>query len=239
MKNVILLSARRSFEFRVDDLRLTALSLPVAQAEIQRAFNFQTALIGTPPETFGVVPVTLPPGLVFQIGFWASDDSQLVPIRFINIEQSRIVIDVAGKSSHIDRIFDQLHTIADQLPVPDLEPIIGEPYRVIDYSEFTVQLPFYLTAILDPRVAQLIAGAVSMEGGQKRLALVPHLQVQAYPATDEYVGTGGAPGTALQLAVRAGTQPEDQVYFSGAPLDSEAHMAYLSQLAEALGYRPS
>ena len=36
------------------------------------------------------------------------------------------------------------------------------------------------------------------------------------------------------FTLRSGTRPDEHIYFSGAPLDSEAHLAYLTELATAL-----
>lgn len=56
-----------------------------------------------------------------------------------------------------------------------------------------------------------------------------------HPEGQEYPGLGSvADGQLLQYALRAGTRPEDGVYFSGAPLDSETHREYLAQLEGAL-----
>src|SRR5260221_5979497 len=96
LEQVKLLTSRRAYEFRPDDLRISMLSTKPVQEQIQQLFQFQTAMMGTPIATFGDVPVTYPPGFVFDMGVWISQDKQIIPIRFLHFEQSRIVIDVAG-----------------------------------------------------------------------------------------------------------------------------------------------
>src|SRR5258708_28360188 len=101
LEQVKLLTSRRAYEFRPDDLRISMLSTKPVQEQIQQLFQFQTAMMGTPIATFGDVPVTYPPGFVFDMGVWISQDKQIIPIRFLHFEQSRIVIDVALPASAI------------------------------------------------------------------------------------------------------------------------------------------
>src|SRR5947209_3127631 len=108
LEQIKLLSSRRAYEFRPDDLRLSVLSVKPVQEQITQLFQFQTSIMGTPMATFGDVPVTYPPGFVFDMGVWISQNKQVIPIRFLHFEQRRIVIDVAGPSFAITAIFDQL-----------------------------------------------------------------------------------------------------------------------------------
>src|SRR5437764_371982 len=105
LEQVKIITGRRAYEFRPDDLRLSLLSTKIVQEQIQQLFQFQTSAMGTPAPMFGDVPVTYPPGFVFDVGVWLSPDEQLVPIQFLHFEQRRIVIDVAGSSIAIPHIF--------------------------------------------------------------------------------------------------------------------------------------
>jgi hypothetical protein len=71
--------------------------------------------MGSPIATFGEVSVTYPPGFVFAMGVWISQEKQILPIRFIHFEQRRIVIDVVGPSSAITAIFEQLRHFLSEL----------------------------------------------------------------------------------------------------------------------------
>ena len=95
LEQVKLLASRRAYEFRPDDLRLSTLSIKPVQEQIQRLFQFQTAVMGSPMPTFGEVPATYPPGFVFNMGTWIAEDKQIIPIRLLHFEQRQIVIDVA------------------------------------------------------------------------------------------------------------------------------------------------
>src|SRR5229473_6611130 len=109
LEHVKLLSSRRAYEFRTDNLRLSMLSIKPVQEQIQQLFQFQASVMGTPMATFGDVPIAYPPGFVFDMGVWISQqDKQLIPIRLLHFEQRRIVIDVTGPSSAITAIFEQL-----------------------------------------------------------------------------------------------------------------------------------
>jgi len=235
MDQIKILTARRAYEFRPDDLRLTMLSVQQVQELIKQSSSFQIAAIGGPMPTFGPVPPTIPPGLVFNFGAWMPSEDQLVPIRFLHIEPRRIVIDVAGPSSAIDAIFARLRDIVAPLAAPDGTPAIGAYTQVLDYSEITAYFPFAWEALFAPPVRDVFARAMHTGEDQRELVLAPTLYMQARDAHAESAGGIGTPDSrTLQFAPRAGTKPEERVYFSGVPLDSDAHLTYLEKLEAAL-----
>lgn len=77
-QDIKLIASRRAYEFPPDALRLTMLSLAPIVQRLQEIFAFQFAQVGTPSPTFGPVAQTLPPGLVFTMGTFASEDFNLV-----------------------------------------------------------------------------------------------------------------------------------------------------------------
>src|SRR5215204_4310238 len=112
---VRILSARRAYEFGRDDLRLTMLSSLEIRQRIQQQFNFEVAQVATPVQTFGPVPTSLPPGLVFDVGSARLPEGpSVLPIRFIHFEALRIVIDAVGPSASIDLVFDQIKEIVSE-----------------------------------------------------------------------------------------------------------------------------
>src|SRR6185503_13027993 len=119
LEEIKILSSRRAYEFRQDDLRLTMLSTKMVQQQFQELFQFQASMMGSPSPTFGDVPATYPPGFVFDMGVWVSPEQQPVPIRFLHFEQRRIVIDVAGSSESITAIFEQVKSFFSALHAPD------------------------------------------------------------------------------------------------------------------------
>src|SRR5947207_15196277 len=147
LEQVKLLTSRRAYEFRPDDLRLSALSIKPMQEQITQLFQFQTAAMAVPMATFGVVPATYPPGFVFDMGVWISEEKQLIPIRFLHFVQRRIVIDVAGPSSAITAVLEQLRHFLSELQASDGSPIVGEPEHMLDQTVYTAQFPFPLEAL--------------------------------------------------------------------------------------------
>src|SRR2546426_9778290 len=122
-EQVTLLTARRSYEFAADSLRLSTLSAPPVMDRIRQAFTFQQVAIGTPLPTFGPVPQTNPPGLAFDFGFWQSRAQQPVFIRFLHFEARRIVVDIVGPSLNIDAIFEHLLAAVGDVSAPDGAPV--------------------------------------------------------------------------------------------------------------------
>lgn len=235
IERVTLLVARRSYEFRPDDLRLSTLSTPPIMDRIRQAFSFQQVGIGAPMLTFGPAPATAPPGLAFDLGFWSTSGQQPILIRFLHFEARRIVIDVAAPSVNIDAIFNLLRTVVAEMSAPDGAPLIGEPERVLDYSEITAQLSAPVETIFQRGVRDAIHWATGVDRSGDKLTIAPTLYVQIQPVDQEYPGATVPPNSqTLQLAIRAGTSPKDNICFSGAPLDSETHLIYLARLAEVL-----
>src|SRR5947209_17139766 len=126
-ENVTFLTGRRSYEFGPDDLRLSTISIKPIQQAIQELFQFQSAVIGTPMQTFGEVHLTIPPGLVFDTGMWKSPEGKFVSIRFLHFESRRIVIDVAGPSVALTPIFAQIRHLLAGIETVDASPLIGKP----------------------------------------------------------------------------------------------------------------
>jgi hypothetical protein len=232
-EQITILSSRRAYEFRPDDLRLTTLSIKPVQEEIQQLFHFQSSVMGTPMQTFGEVPVTYPPGFVFSMGVFFSAEKQPVPIRFLHFEQRRIVIEVAGPSSFIDTIAQRLFHFLSQIQIVDGSPVIGEPERILNYSEISAQFSFPLDALFASPVRRVFAKAISENAKGKEVVLAPTLVLPAYTSGQEFASVINY-SFSFTLAGRAGTRPEDHIYFSSAPLDSESHLTYLEELERSL-----
>ena len=232
LEQVKLLASRRAYEFHPDDLRLSTLSIKPVQEQIQRLFQFQTAVMGSPMPTFGEVPATYPPGFVFNMGLWISEDKQIVPIRLLHFEQRRIVIDAAGPSSAITAIYEHLRRFLSELQTPDGSPIVGEPARVLDHTVISAQFSFALDALLVPPLHQLIVGTTA---NSRESVLVPTIVMQVHPIGQEVAKLANPEESgAFTWGLRVGTRPEEHIYLSAAPLDSEAHLAYLTKLDAAL-----
>jgi hypothetical protein len=232
---VKVLSARRAYEFSPDDLRLTLLSVSAVIERIQDTFKFQQALPGTPTPTFGPVPQTLPPGLAFGTGSFVSEETGVVPIRLLHFEPRRIVLDVAGHSSTIGPIYLYLTELLKGLVASDGTEAIGQYTRILDSSEITAKLSFPAGQTLAPALLDVFTAALGANGHGK--VGVPTIGVQLQDPNAEFAGvTGGnqVGGPAIQLALRQGRQLSEQIYYSVAPLTTEAHIEYLAKLEGAL-----
>jgi hypothetical protein len=241
IQDIKVLSARRAYEFRADDLRLTILTTKPVQDAIQQVFNFQLAQVGTPVPTFGSVPGTIPPGIAFNFGLWAQQGGASLPIRFLHIEQRRLVIDVAGPSSAIDSIYERLRLVVQEitqaLNLATDTAAIGEPERIRDFSEITAKCSWPLEAVFVPAVRGLFAEAAGMGESAQDTVFMPTVYAQPHAVGQESlgaIGIGPFESTTFQFAPRAGTLPEERVHFSGALLTTEAHIEYLRQVDAAL-----
>jgi len=234
-EDIKVLASRRAYEFHTDDLRLSTLSMKPVQVQIQQLFQFQAAAMGSPLPTFGNVPVTYPPGMVFNMGTWLTPDEQLIPIRLLHFEQRRVVIDVTGPSSTITAIFERLQQFLSELQAADGSPVIGKPERILDYSEIVARFPFSLESFFVPSLGNLFARIAHKDAKNIKLSIAPVFVIQTFPENEE-VAALGVPSDpyAFTFALRTGTRPEEHIYASNAPLDSEAHLSYLNELGSSL-----
>jgi hypothetical protein len=235
LEQVKILTSRRAYEFGPNDLRLSSVSIQPVQLQIQQLLNFQSSAIGSPLPVFGEVQATYPPGIVFNIGAWVHQEEYIIPIRFLHFEPNRIVIDIAGPTEAIDGIADRLMHFLSSLKAGDGTPVIGEPVRVLDYSEITAQLPYPLDAIIPRPLRKLLSKTTGITDSEKSVTLIPSLVVQLSP-TDEVVPAIPSANDphAFTLALRSGTHPNEHILFSAAPIRSEAHLTYLDELVTSL-----
>lgn len=234
IESISLFGSRRAYEFLPDDLRLTVLSAIQVYEAIRTAFAFQAMGIGTPPPTFGEVPQTVPPGLVFQTGMMTTGEGAIVPIRALHIEPRRIVIEVVAPTLAIDPVFARLCEVVNQIQVVDGIRAIGTPQSTRDYSTLSAHIPAAPGATLSPRLVDVLRRSLPESEGPDDLTLVPTIYVQWRRRNEPFGGPIGPEGGATELALRVGTTPDQHIYFSGAFLDSEHHEQYLSELAAAL-----
>jgi hypothetical protein len=229
LEEIRFLTGQRAYEFRPDDLRLSTISTKPIQDAIKALFNFQSSTIGTPMPTFGEVPPTFPPGIVFNVGTWKSPENKLTSIRFLHFEPRRIVIDVAGNSDALTSIYEQLHLLLNTVETVDGAPLVGKPERILDYSEISFRFPLSGDVLLPQPLRQLLSRRI------KGSVIVPTVIVQSFTSGQELSGTATLNDHhAFTLAPRAGMQLDDRlVYFSSAPLVSEAHLSYLNELEAA------
>lgn len=228
-----ILGAQRCYEFGTDELRLTLLSQQQVIELVRNQFEFQGANVISPPPSFGEVLSTFPPGIVFLLGNSRFPDDEGTPIRSLNIEARRIVIDVAGVSAVIGPTFDAMREMLGFLRAADGSPAIGAPTRVLDYSELTVECPGLFDRLVSQRVASILSeSSTNDEGGLGSMAF--SLSAQYVPDGDEFPGLSPFRDR-FNLEPRAGTKLGEGVLYSAAPLDTEAHIAMLDRLMEALG----
>jgi hypothetical protein len=235
MDQVKILTARRSYEFRPDELRLTVLSVAEIHDRIRKFFSFQAAGVGTPQQTFDSVPLTMPPGVALDFGTTQTPEADPTPMRFMHFEAQRIVIDVAGPSSAIDWTFDELQRILADKKAPDGSPVIGEPQSIRDYSEISGHFDFDFEDMVAGPFLELAQETFKEEG--KR---VLPLSIKFQPVnTGAEVHPGQIGLTAFSqgnhIEFRAGTRPEDRTYFSTTSLPTDQHIAWLEALNQRLG----
>src|SRR6266566_4837247 len=133
------------------------------------------------------------------------------------------------------QVADRLFHYLSGLQAADGSPVVGEPERVLDYSEITAQFPYQLDAIFSKPVRRLLSKTIGIGAADKSMTIIPNLAIQAFHTGEVLAAVPSANDPhAFTFTLRPGTRPEEHIYFSGAPLRSEAHLAYLDELATSL-----
>ncbi len=185
--------------------------------------------------TFGEVPSTFPPGIVFNIGAWIHQEEHIVPIRFLHFEQNRVVIDVVGPTVAIDGIAARLFHFLSGLRAADGSAVVGGPVRILNYSEITAQFPYPLDTLIAKSLRRIFSKTIFRGVDDLSMTLVPLIGIQAFPTNEALPGFQNTNDPhSFTFSLRSGTRPGDNIYLSTAPLDSEAHLAYLEELAASL-----
>lgn len=231
-----ILSARRAYEFKLDDLRLSLLSSANVVSWFQESFVASGAQIGTPIPTFGEVAQTFPPGIVVVLGSIAIEGKESVPLRALNFEANRIVIDVSGPSATIDVVFERLKIGLEDLKTQEGVPAIGTPVRQRDYSDIRWPAGTWdLDRLVNPPVLQALRGRFPSQPGSDARMSVPSLRLNMPRVAEPYPGQGTPDYEAVYIDLRSGTDAEDRAVFSSAPLATDAHLDLIEQLSEILG----
>ena len=230
-----ILSARRAYEFKTDDLRLSLLSSANVVSWLQEFFSASGAQVGTPVATFGEVAQTYPPGVVVALGSVPIPEKEAVPLRALNIEATRIVVEVAGPSATIDIVYERLTNGLEDLKTQDGVPAIGTPVRQRDFSD--IRWPagnWDLDRLVNPPVLKALRGRFPDQAARDARMSVPSLRLNMPRTVDPYPGQGTPDYDAVYIDLRTATYPEDRAVFSSAPLATDAHLELIEQLGQIL-----
>ncbi len=132
-----ILSSRRAYEYPIDDIRLSIICTSVVQNELTKVFGFQSAVVAPPPDIFGEVRPTTPPGLILQVGDLKG--AEVVPIRAVMFDSRRVIIDVAAPSSAIDKVKRKVDAVLDRFKAQKDQPILTKPIATWDQSDIVVK----------------------------------------------------------------------------------------------------
>jgi len=222
-----IITARRGYVFHLDDIRLSVLCTGQIPNTIQQHFGFQAVGIGTPQRTFGEVPLTNPPGLVFNLGSVQPSEGVSTPIRFLHFEPQRIVIDIAGPSYVLDQVFEQVQNLLSQVQTLDGAPVLGEPIDTQNYSEVTARLGFEFSELISRPLLEIAQQAFAEDVEDYRA-----FPVNMLFHVEESSAAIGQPAVGQSIQVRAGTRVDERIYFSATGLTSDENIAWLEALDE-------
>lgn len=217
------LSARRAYVYPVDGIRLSVLCTTVIQDELRRAFSFQAATVAPPPQIFGELPPTSPPGLVLEVGE-LKGGHDVVPIRAMMFNARQVIVDVAAPSNSIERVKQKLDRVIARFKAPDGQPVLSAASGSLDQSDMVFEADFPLSIGLSPDVWQALTSIVPSDQTPVGGLLLRGVHGNSFSDIR----------MAYSLEPRADTNLSDHRWFSSTPLDTQEHTTYLNRLVAAL-----
>lgn len=231
-----ILTSRTAYEYAADEIRLSLICQQSVIDYLKERFNFQAAEVAMPPESFGPVAQTLPPGLILANGGFTEGEGMLIPIRAILIDSRRVVVDVAGPTTIAQTVFDHIGDGLAGLRAPDDRPVLGQPRRSRTYSELTVRSSGISRLLTDAPIQRALRKHLSPEtvwGNDVPASVDPivSIRMKGIPGGTEYPGAGSTPDAAtFMLDVRGGSTLDEALIYSIAPLDTDSHLTMLTEL---------
>lgn len=236
MKNLAIITASQAFDFPAEEIRLSYLSMPQLQAAIGQAFGFRASGITPPPQTFGPVEMTNPPGLVYEWGQWETEEGQF-PIRLLAIENKRVVWQIAGaENEEIGALMHHLVSVCDKVKtLAEGADVLGKWKGTQWYSELSFTLDVEVDAFKRAMpILQIIDQALYHEI-PKTQRTFPAITVFNYRSEEQFPGDVRQwHGSKFNLALRQGTTVDENTFYSAAPLRTKDHIALIKNIEAQL-----
>lgn len=227
------MSASRSYEYAVDDLRLTLLSHGNVVEHLRGVFSFEQAEITRPPETYGPVLVTSPPGLLLGGGLVPGLGERIGTIRMITVDARRLVIEVAGPSSEIALVFDHLMESLSEVEASDGGKAFGTPVSTQEHSELSFWSASLLEGMIAPEISEVLKKYGLPRDDDHAMNFIPSLRAKFQERHLEYFANP-TDMNAFSIDMRSGDTFDRGLLYSAAPLDSDTHLAMLDEIEQAL-----
>ncbi len=166
-------------------------------------------------------------------------DDPIVPINVMTVNERRIIIDVAGPSEWASLVFEAVRT---KIASMDLERRLDtrEPLVTANETGCTVTMDFGWQELLAEPLVQFLSGpamsAMESEQSTPRLSSMSLKFTISFTNPDtRLVDTGiTLSDKTLTIEPRVNMPLEDQHFFTVSPLESDAHLALLSELEQAI-----
>lgn len=223
---VRILNATRIYEFEPDAIALSIIST-------DRVGRVLSSALGIPSDaavTLGSPISTELGGVIFQQGS-ITDHEQTIVVRRLLIQPRLLSITVVESSSRsTDTVLHVIRNALSSVKTSTNRPIIGDYKSIRDHSELTAHLDFPSNAPFSTEFMRAVTLPDVKPEWAWGLTAVAIANEQPYP---------GDPQPNLltpwwHLSPRQGTKLEDRIYYSAAPLDTEAHEQLLAQVENSL-----
>jgi len=117
---------------------------------------------------------------------------------------------------------------------PDGVPALGEPIKIRDFTALTMRIPIDLDTVLNPKLADIARRILDPQEQARSSTLIPQLRISLSQPDGMFAPEVGSENASYQFELRIGTNVEDRVFLSAAPLDSETHKKYVREIAVSL-----
>lgn len=217
----------RIWNFRTDDIRLSAFSNSQFLSFIRERFSFEHAAL-SPPQYPGAEPRYIsPPGVALEYGMAPiSFDSQgdpedFVAVRAMGIDANNIAIEVAGSTHYADSLYTQFRGLLGDATTPEGYPYIGKHRSIQDFSMISISgVPGSAQKISSPSLYNALKAHFGIPGEEQVMV----------DLTFAIEGQDASP--IWSIKPRFGTSAADGVLESRAWLSSDAHLTLLQDIED-------
>jgi hypothetical protein len=230
MRDIATLSVRQVRLYEPDIIPFRFLRTKLGIDFIMNQFQFKEHAVPDGSEIYFT-------GGAYTTGSTAEDP--VIPITLVSVNERRIIIDVAGPSAWANLVFEALRANVASM---DLERRLNtrEPLVIAHETSCTATMEFGWQELLAVPLVHFLAGpamsAMESEISTPRLSSMSLKFTISFTSPDTRLADTGITlsDKTLTIEPRVNTPLEDQHFFTVSPLESDAHLALLSELEQAI-----
>jgi hypothetical protein len=230
MKEIKYLKTTQAMVFPSDDIYFYGLNSEPAIQKILSAYSLSR--VPLPPQ----FPIQLPQ-LIFQNGIFANDKNTYI-IEQLSIDDRKIIINILSSSDISDLFFKELKKLLMSLDLRDdkgsYEPLV-RTYETTCILKLDIKLNRLISNVKLNEIEELIATTHNYGAKISFIPFSVRFQISYNDIPEKLVKNKiSISDKSLLIELRDKTDPDDQIYFTVSPTDTETHLELLKTIEKML-----